>query len=249
MPDRAADLSELPIHDDGQRRFYTVGPLGAGQASLLVHYNPGEANYAPSQQNLTLDDGESLLEDVQLDLGATIQGTVRRASDNAALPSVPLTLLSVDLSYNVTSATTAADGTYRIEQLPAGDYALRTDHALPFQDQFYAGRKLTPPSQGTQVFDTIALIPGQTLIANFSMVVAGQIEGTITDRYTGLPIANAPNVEFQIYDANDADGDTWIYDFVPTDASGHYVLQGLPDAPIRLGVYSFSTYYSQTLIG
>jgi len=228
---------------------YDVGPIGAGQASLLVHYQPGEANYAPSQQTFQLNDGDSLLDDVQLDLGATIQGTVRRASDQMLLDVIPLTLLSGDLSYIVVSTATGADGTYRIEQLAAGNYGLRTDHALPFQDQFYAARKLTPPSQGTQIFDTIALTPGQTVTADFTLVTTGQIEGIITDRYTGLAIANAPNVEFEIYDANDASGNPWLYDFVPTDASGHFVLQGLPDAPIHLGVYSFSPYYAPTVVG
>ncbi len=233
---------------DQDGRFNIQG-LDFGNGWITASFQPGEANYAPVQIDFVLNDGEQRQQDLQLELGGTIEGTIRLASDQSTLSAIPLTLLSGDLSYNVSGTSTDASGHYAIQQLRAGSYALRTDHAIPYQDRFYAGHSLTPPSQGPQLLDVITLTPGQTVTADFALVVGGQVEGVITDRYTGLPIANASQVEFQIYDANDTSAQTWVYEYVNTDAVGGFVLSGLPDAPVHIGAYIFAPYYAPEIVG
>jgi hypothetical protein len=185
---------------------------------------------------LPVTDGSNVT--VEMILGGTISGIVTRASDGTPLANVTLGLLPSDqLGAAALQATTDAAGSYRFTKVPVGSYAVRTEQPAPYQEQFYAGRALTPPSQGQQLFDAISVVGGQDSQADFSLTVGGTIHGVLYDRYLAAPIANASNVIFDGYDpaATSISGSWFEFASTSTDAQGNFTIEGLPDAAFVLG--------------
>ena len=187
-------------------------------------------------------------------LSASISGTVRRTSDNAGIANVEVDLFHASY-YDVYVDTTVTDGSgnYVFQQLQAGDYNVQTNGATPYADQFYAGHPLVPPSQGNPIADAISVGDGQSVGAiDFNLTPGGSVTGILTDRFTGLPIANAANMEFFVYDAGaPSSNSVWLYRYVSTDADGRYQIDGLPDAAIYLGAgaFNYGLYYAESIYG
>jgi Carboxypeptidase regulatory-like domain len=183
--------------------------------------------------------------------GASIGGTVTRASDGAALANAEVTLAPSDALTFFVYGTTDTSGNYSFTQLAPGTYAVRTMGSAPYQDEYYAGHKLAPPSLGDQAFDPINVTAGQAVTnVNFSAVEGGRIRGVLTDRFTGLPIANQNEISFGAYDISGSGNGPWIYfPLGATDAHGNFEITGTPDAPFTLGAYALSPSYSLSVYG
>ncbi len=127
------DLYQFPVADGVQHVLRVTDPVGA----VTTTYSGDASTYA-SASRLTLHDGDDLWEVVKVPdpTAFSLTGVVR---DKASMPAPGVTVEALDAGANVDgSAVTAADGSYAILGLPAGDYRLHfTDPDGPYQDLFY----------------------------------------------------------------------------------------------------------------
>ena len=234
---------------DGSFSFFEVP---AGAYAISAYYYPiATGNYLSMSQALNVGDGPATTVTLYMKPGATVSGKVTRSSDNAPVENIGITLQVMSpILDNVAEATTDAAGNYRFSQIKAGDFRLfiAPTAGAPYQTQYYAGHPLTPPSQGPQAADVITLQNGQNLEnVDVSLAAGGVIRGTLTDRYTNLPIANSAAITFYLYDPADANGYPWETLETPTDGLGHYELTGLTDSPVILGAFSYVPYYELSI--
>jgi hypothetical protein len=161
--------------------------------------------------------------DARLAAGGTVTGRVTDLEGNA-LESSNIVLYNA-AGTSVGSASSGVDGSYFIERIPAGNYKARFRAGYPgYGHAWY-------PTAGS--FDDGALVPvtaGQTTSdINGSLGPEGAIEGVVTDSY-GQPIYRAT------VSAYDTAGNS--ISSVRTDESGHYVLNRLPNGPVKIGFAS-----------
>jgi len=255
-PDGCHGFDNLITGADGS---YGAADVHAGLTYVQAGYLPGQANYAPFVSDpFDINDNDTITFDIGLAAGVTIQGTVRRQSDQQPLANVPIVLTTSDLlaypNYpGIATHTTDAAGHYVFTQLPAASYVVKTAFldATTYQQQFYAGHPLAPPSQG-QTADVLEMEPGEHADAvDFSLLVGGRLLGTLIDQYSGLPIANT-EVDFTLLDAG---ATICCINFdsrsTTTDAQGHFELDGLPDASFHLEALVRNTFpgYAQGYYG
>ena len=198
-------------------------------------------NYLPTSVDFEVEAGDTNNVVIYMQPGASISGIVTRTADAGAIPNAAVALYAMteNGTYQFSGATTDASGRYSIRQIPPGQYqiSVQTDAYLP---QFFAGHAWTPPSQGTQVSDPITLAGAQSIDnIDFSLSPSGRLRGTITDKWTGLPIAGSNDITFFMRDGNAQDS-FWFVTFVPTDAMGHYNVGGLPTSPLVIEVDDYS---------
>jgi len=193
--------------------FVSEVPPGSYTASA-DYYPVAAGNYLFTSQAISVSEGVTSSVTLYMKAGATISGRVTRSGDGAALENITIVLQeTTPILDNAASAVSDAEGNYRITQIKAGDYRLLiypSDAGAPYQTQYYAGHAPTPPSQGPQAADIITLQTGQNLEnVDVSLAAGGVIRGTLTDRYTNLPIANSAAITFYLYDPADANGYPW----------------------------------------
>jgi hypothetical protein len=158
---------------------------------------------------------------------ATITGIARNA-ENAA-PLAAMTVVAYDSSGIArVNATTDANGHYTLS-LAAGSYrVLAYDLNGVYATSFF---------DGAESFETSALLNLQTaLTANFSLVRAGTIAGTITARSSG-PLAGVTVAVYNI--SGTLRGST------QTDAAGHYQLS-VPPGTFKLAAWDDALAYATT---
>ena len=146
---------------------------------------------------------------------AKITGTVRSAPDSMPLAGICLNVESQTLQRRGFTQT-AADGTYTIEGLLAGDYIVTFDDC---NDNFYAGSFYNDAMRSADA-QVIHLTTAQSRTdVDADLPVGGTLSGKVTDADTDLPIQN-----ICVY-ANSAD-----YTFESsgrTGADGTYTITGL----------------------
>jgi hypothetical protein len=236
---------------------FSVSSIEAGTATLFVIAEEG--NYLPASETVIVTDDQDTQITIFLVPGAAISGNVSRQVGGEGIAGIQIQLLDAsDLSAVYGTATTSADGNFRIERIIAGTYAVGTLGAAPYQDQFYAGRSLVPPSQGVQLADSVSVTTGQSVSdINFALREGGRIRGTLTDRYTGLPIANVTassdhssnDFEFIAYDSAAPNAGAWLHFYASTDSQGRYEIAGLPDEPVYVGAHNPLPVYLEAKYG
>lgn len=155
-----------------------------------------DASSRETAQRLIVAEGEPVHGvDAALTLGGAIAGSVMRQADGSPLEGVTVRVDSADFSRSGV-AQTGADGTYRIDGLPAGDYRVRFDPAEPtlageFWDDAYGDRKATAvrvtagEDRGgvDALLAELGVIQGSMTLAIDGSPVAGWV--TATDDATG----------------------------------------------------------------
>ena len=160
---------------------------------------------------------------------ARIRGTVTAEIGGAPLAGISLSAYRVDLESSyvwVANAETAADGSYTLGGLTAGDYLLNfEDSQQDYLSEWYDDA--AQPSGSTW----IALADAETRDGiNAQLAAAGSIGGTVTNEATGR---QAEGIRVVL---NRSDGwSTWYYSETQTDDAGDYLFKGLPDGTYYLG--------------
>jgi 5-hydroxyisourate hydrolase-like protein (transthyretin family) len=166
--------------------------------------------------------------DAALTVGGQIAGTVTAAADGT--PLVGVTVSIYDSSDNfLTTAQTAADGTYTVPALTTGTYEVgfSTNGVGNFIDQFYNGQDSLDTATPVSV-----TIGDTTTGINAAMAAGGQIQGKVTNS-SGTPVDS----EVDVYDSAGDLIDTTETDDDPvtTQPLGTYTLSGLPSGTYEIG--------------
>jgi hypothetical protein len=142
--------------------------------------------------------------------GGTVSGTVTRADTAAPVAGVDVQLIGED---EYAPATTDADGRFRLEGVPAGDYRLRFEPPAgsDLAATFWRG------AAGWEESDVVRVADGATVAADMVLPVGATLSGTVTRARDGAPV---PGVTAWI------DGDGGSTSAV-TDADGRYRAAGL----------------------
>ncbi len=168
---------------------------------------------------------------------ATILGTVRDAS-GAVVPGASVTAKNVDTS-QTRSGKTAADGSYRFNALPVGNYEVRVEHA-GFEAAVRGGLTLTVSQEAVV---NIALEVGaatQTVSvtgeAPLVDTTTGSLGGTVDEqKVANLPLNGRNYIDLVLLqtgvnlDANRPQGEaTWYSSNGASVRSNYYTLDGTP---------------------
>jgi hypothetical protein len=147
------------------------------------------------------------------DVGGSISGTVVADGSGAPLSGICAYPFPASGGTNVASATTAADGTYLLAGIPAGNYKVRFQDCVGSVDYAaeYYDNKLDFGSAATLAVAEGGTIPG----VNASLAIAGRISGTVVADGTGTGLAgicvSAPNTTTgsSLFRVNTAAGGTY----------------------------------------
>lgn len=232
--------------------FSTSGVAGA--ATLSVSGPTGGPNYVPVSQSIAIQAGQNTSVVVYLDPGATITGTVTDAKTGEPVSFMTIGIYAAGQVYASPSLAPATDalGHYVATQIPAGTYTVSVIPGSTYLPQYFSARNLTPPSQGPQQADPVTVSAGATAAnVDFALMPSGVLQGVITDKWTGKPIANSTSIFFYFSDAGSS-GPAWLFRSASTDADGNYQISGLPESPLIIDVYGLDAnrdYYSDEVIG
>jgi hypothetical protein len=190
--------------------------------------------------------GATVTADVALSSGGSFTGTVRRAIDNAPVPSLSLHVYNSSTSF-VKTVEVVTGGVYTVTGLPTGSYFARVafpgsgpippqhnyipemyggiqcPHALPQSDCRIASSTPIPVTAGTTT-------PG----IDFLLDVPGAIRGQVTDQVSGLALVN---VVLSAYI-----GATEVANAV-SSSDGAYEFIGLPAGAYRVRTRTVPTGY------
>ncbi len=179
--------------------------------------------------------------DFALDLGGTIAGTVREAATGEAISS--LVVLAFDeLGAIVGGKLTAADGTFRIGNLTAGTYRVRTDAFLVYLDELYddvaCPRGECDLALGTPIEVVLREVTGGV---DFELERLGSISGRVTDAATGDPI---PSLLVDVFDRDGAFQGSGL-----TDVDGRYAITDLVPGDFLVRTFGGSDFLDQLYDG
>lgn len=159
---------------------------------------------------------------------ASLSGTVK-STTGSALPGISVTLCSLNGS-TIATQVTAANGTYLINSIPPGTYAVAfSDPARRYVDQFYANASTLSGAT------PITLAPGEARSGiTASLFLGGSISGRVIDEATGGPIDGITVACGQVVPGQTQPG---FSNSVRTGADGTYVLSGLPTGMYRVSFW------------
>lgn len=221
--------------------FQSFGNLPAGQYYFAASSRGGRpqlhAGVPCSQIGCLAELGSGTLESLPLSQSLeftlqpkpVIRGTIR-AGDGTPLAGVRVLALAASGSL-VASAYADSSGSYRIGELPAGNYRLTTESSAAI-DETWPDSPCDPPflTAGCDA-GTLLMLSDANITADFILAPSGRIRGRITNApmFTG----NAQVI--------DAAGTALL--FGSSTAEG-YVLEDLPPGNWRIAVYR-NTYFPQ----
>ncbi|MEN8151454.1 MAG: carboxypeptidase-like regulatory domain-containing protein, partial [Planctomycetota bacterium] len=216
---------------------YLLPELPAGNLNGVIVVCQGYARYPPPgefRENQVLSAGTSLRIDIKLKKGGALRGKVTRKSDGKALSgarvvAIPRSSWGGGAQEN---STTAEDGTYRIENLAPGEYAIQVLAEGCFQPDFpnpwQAGRAGQKLDDKWKV--NIPLDGGETE-KDLELEIGGEISGWVEDnqgeRVSGVSI-RVSNVSNQLPVLTDKKGE-----FKVTGVKGGNRIRVYANAPGR----------------
>jgi hypothetical protein len=150
-------------------------------------------------------------------VGGTIEGTITAASTNLGVGRITVQAIQDSPSGPtlVSSAATAADGSYSLVGLLPGSYKLQLT-APGFQDQWY-------PAASSETSATPVIVSSMQVSPGVDATVTGMpgsISGQVATGVTPPPTVTVSVLPYQ--------GTTATHATVTTDATGHYIVQNLP---------------------
>lgn len=200
--------------------------IGLATGSYTVAFNPAGTlcgtplNYVSqtaSNVSVTAPAAHSGV-DAALVAGAVISGTVKTGSPATALAGVQVELFDSSQKF-IKETCSAADGSYSLENLPAGSYYV--SFSTPGSNCSLSGGYVTQYYPDAASFPTnppVTVGAGATQAGiDALMQASGSISGTVTDSVTHAGIQNVG--------VNVTLGSTVLE--VCTDAGGHYTARGL----------------------
>ncbi len=244
---------------------YTAGSLPGGEykvkfsqgresGNYAFQYYADASTYATAQTVLVTEASVTPEINAELQAGAEIKGTVLEATtseDIVPLHEIEVTVYEANDQFPVGFASTNSQGEYTVEGLAGGFYKVEFSagggfgligegeepgEELPAQDfitQFYKGQ----PSFATAT--PVEVLAEQVKAGvNAELQRGAEIEGTVTNASTHEPVEGA-------YVEALGTGETEV-GFAFTNASGHYVIVGLPTGSYKLkiaGYHYFTQYY------
>lgn len=182
--------------------FYLIEGMQAGTFDVKATLQ----NYAINVNTVFLSPKESEVLNIALiPFPAAIEGTVRNAVNNAPIQGALVSVLLPNSDVVIASIITGSDGTYRLENLPAGSYTA----------------VITASGFANEVIPVI-LTPNETEMVNaFLDPNPAGIRGTVTNANTSAPI---PGALIRVFDL-----DGVLITSTLTEADGAYRLSGLAE--------------------
>jgi hypothetical protein len=205
---------------------YTVGGLGSGgyvvefvapSGAYARQFYDGASSFGEAT-GVAVGQGETRAGvDAELSASGGISGTVTSASSQAGLAGVEVTVYDSGED-PVASVQTAANGTYTVPGLPAGDYEVEfSPTSGNYLSQFYSG-KATLAEAGK-----VAVTAGaSTGPIDATLAAGGEISGTV---YKPGGAVGAPGVEVAVYESSSEN--KFVGSATTTD-NGTYTVAGLP---------------------
>jgi parallel beta-helix repeat protein len=161
--------------------------------------------------------------DFALERGGAITGKVTDGATGAGLQGVWITVYSSVTDQTIGSSATDGAGNYTVSGLPTGSYKLAFYHD-GYLSQWLGGKADSASSTAVSVS-----APNATSGINMIMGHAGSVSGTITDRVTGVGIANS-----YLYLLDRESGEWGGSGY--TDGNGAYTITGLASGSYRLNI-------------
>ncbi len=158
--------------------------------------------------------------DFYLSRGHRCRGRVVDAITGAPLAGVDLDLYGADGTFvDYVDAITDLDGFFNVGPVPDGNFYLRADPSgnSDYLAEFYGGSVALSGSQ------LVHVAGGDALGLEFKLDLGGSLNGVVTDRATGAPLAG---VDIDVFDQNGAFLDEAD---ATTDVHGVYRVSSLPD--------------------
>jgi hypothetical protein len=170
---------------------YRLGTFDAALVYLRQFY-PGQTSFASAAAVHAVAQATTGGFDYALSKGARVTGRV-----TSRLPGLPLNAITVGAydpgGQRIASTNTDQSGAFTLLLAPATVKLLAFDSALRFATAYYLD---APTFDTTQ---TLPLIEGQSLTADFAMPDAGRLGGVVIDAATFAPLAG---IDVIVYDAS-----------------------------------------------
>lgn len=247
---------------------YTVGGLSGGQykvefiperksGNYALQYYEDASTYAAATP-VSVSEGDVHREvNAELKPGAEIKGTVIEATaseDIVPLDNIEVTVYEASApEFAVGFAVTNSKGEYTVEDLAGGSYKVEFSASggffLPLGEGEEPGEELAAQDFITQFYKGESTLLDATSVAvpaegvkegiNAELQRGAEIEGTVTNAATHAPVEGA-------YVEAVGAGET-SFGTAFTNASGHYVIVGLPSGSYTLefsGYRYFTQYYN-----
>ena len=166
----------------------TYDIIGLPTSSYSMTFYPEATNYVSATATVSVTAGQSTTENMKLQTGSTVSGTVTNVATNQPVSGAEIYLSSTGYDGY---ATTSSNGTYSVIGLPSGSYTaefLATDYAT----QWYQNET----SQAAANAITVGTATTSTGI-NAALVPAASISGTVTDDTTNQPVGEITVEAFQ----------------------------------------------------
>ena len=217
---------------------YSFTNLPAGKYFLKVQggYGPGavvseyynDKYSAATATAITVTSGSEIV--ANMTLGTTVVGSATLTgkvtnSAGTGLAGVRVSTRCSQLDYGYAGATTAADGTYRVENLTPGSCTIT-----------YESYSWEPPTSSFNVLGatrTATLIAGANALSAQVLSTGGSITGKVTT-LSGAPVVMG--VAVYSVASNSCVG------FASTDASGNFTLGGLPTGTYKVVATGFCAF-------
>ncbi|HUW60916.1 MAG TPA: carboxypeptidase regulatory-like domain-containing protein [Candidatus Bathyarchaeia archaeon] len=178
------DMPDITTRTDESGRF-VFERLCPFQYQLVIY--DAEAGYtALEHPRLNLLDGQDVVGlDMQISHGATISGKVTFQETGEPIPAVRLWVPNVRPPTVLREAVTGSDGTYRLQHLPAGEFAVA--YAVPDG----VVREPRPSDIGPLVAKTVSVGPDEQLTdVDFTFERGACVSGRVVDQ-AGDPVKGA----------------------------------------------------------
>lgn len=207
---------------DGLAGDYTLRFSDCSGQGYLTEYWDNQPTVATATTVSVVDNEVTAGRDAVLALGGSITGKV---TSGGGTPQ-DLAGICVDATSDggaVTTAVTAADGTYAVRGLLSGDYDVHFSdcEAGVYHEADFDSDTLTPE------IDPVAVVVGSaTPNVDAQLSVSGSISGRVTNELAGQPLEG---VCVDAYDSTDS-----VVSNATTDADGNYVVRQLVSGDHRL---------------
>ena len=212
---------------------YSITGLASGSYKLqaVSSSQPGYITqwYGNKEQQSTADSvtvtapGSLAGVDITMEKGSVISGSVSDRATGAPLANVVVAVTSAASGEQVGSGYTDGSGGYTVSALPSGNYLVSCS-AAGYLTGWFDGK-----ADATSATTVALSAPNALAGINLALDGAGSISGTVTDRSSGVGIANC------YLSLTDRSTGNWVGN-ANTDSSGAYTLTGLASGSYSLRI-------------